>query len=74
MGLTMPNVIFEYTDHSMLAAQGGSPSGREGYHIWLKYDDNSGYDWLGFFPFDELTQWTNYYQQQGYDIYLKEKP
>ena len=59
-------VIFEYTPSGQYAAQGGSPSGQEGYDVWLETGD-----WLGWFPKDELDEWVYFYSAQGEDVYLR---
>lgn len=64
----MSNIVFEYTKMSHYAAQGGTASGAEGYDIWLE-----GSDWLGYCPIDEFQQWVYHYQQQGENVYLKDK-
>lgn len=63
------NVLFEYTQMGKNAAQGGSPSGLEGYDIWL-VDGHDQY-WLGFCTLDKKDDWVYYYQQQGDKVYLK---
>lgn len=69
----MPKVIFEYTKFGKYAAQGGSPSGKEGYNIWVQYPDDDMLHFLGFSPIDKLEEWVYHYQQQGDTVYLKDK-
>jgi len=65
----MSNVIFEYTPHSIYAAQGGGPSAEEGYDIWIKEDNEMLF--LGFCYLNELEKHMKIYQDQGDNIYIR---
>lgn len=65
----MAKIVFEHTLSSTYASQGGTPSGKEGYNVWLKNDQE--YIFLGWFLPEELEYWTYFYQQEGDECYLK---
>lgn len=58
-------VVFEYTPAGKYTAQGGSPSGREGYNIWIQYPDDDMLVFLGFSDMLDFEQNVAYYQSIG---------
>ena len=72
--VVVDKVLFEYTKASSVAAQGGSPSGAEGYDIWWKETEEENlWVFLGFIPPDRFNEEVAYYQSTGADVYLKGK-
>lgn len=70
----MDKIIFEYTKFGRYAAQGSSPSGKEGYNIWIQYPDDEMVAFLGFIDVDRLYGTVKYYEEQGDEvIYAREK-
>jgi hypothetical protein len=71
----MDKIIFEHTKASRYAAQGGSPSGKEGYNIWITYPEDDGVAvFLGFVTIDKVYGAVRYYVEQGDEVvYTREK-
>ena len=68
----MDKIIFEHTKASRYAAQGGIPSGEEGYNIWIRYEDADSF--LGFVSIDRAYGAVRYYLEQGDEVlYTREK-
>lgn len=66
----MAKIIFEYTKFGKYAAQGGSPSGTEGYNIWVQYPDDDMVHFLGFSTIEDLPHNVRYYMDSGNEIVL----
>ena len=66
----MAKIIFEYTKSSRYAAQGGSPSGREGYNVWIQYPDDDMVHFLGFCTKEEVPNNVRYYLDNGKKVTL----
>jgi len=69
----MSDIIFEYTPQSIYASQGGSPSTKEGYNIWIKDLDSILY-FIGFFEPEDLEKNMKFYQDQGDNVYIRRVP
>lgn len=69
----MAKIIFEYTKCGKYASQGGSPSGIEGYNIWIEYPDDDMLSFLGFSTTFDFNDNVAYYQSNGDMVYIKEK-
>lgn len=66
----MSRIIFEYTKFGKYAAQGGSPSGKEGYNIWVQYPDDDMVHFLGFSTMEGAAHNMRYYIDNGDDVRL----
>lgn len=66
----MAKIIFEYTEKSIYASQGGSPTGSEGYNIWIQYPDDEVLVFLGFCKEFDLAHNIAYYKNMGDQVFL----
>jgi hypothetical protein len=66
----MSDIIFEYTPCSIFSSQGGSPSSREGYDIWIKDLDSIMY-FIGFCDAEDLEKNMKFYQDQRDNVYIR---
>ena len=66
----MAKIIFEYTKFGKYAAQGGMPSGKEGYNIWVQYPDDDMVHFLGFEYVDRVESSVRYYQSNGDQVFF----
>jgi hypothetical protein len=57
----MAKIIFEKTDSSKYASQGGGPSGKPGFDIWIQYPDDDMLTFLGFCTNEEAAERMAYY-------------
>lgn len=69
----MAKIFFEYTNASKYAAQGGMPSGTEGYNIWIEYPDDDMLHFLGFSNMLDFESNVAYYQSSGDMVYLSRR-
>lgn len=69
----MAKIFFEYTNASKYAAQGGMPSGTEGYNIWIEYPDDDMLHFLGFSNMLDFENNVAYYQSNGDMVYLSRR-
>ena len=69
----MSKIIFEYTKFGKYAAQGGSPSGKEGYNIWAQYPDDDMVHFLGFCDPIDFDYNVAYYIGSGDEVYLSRR-
>lgn len=61
----MNKIVFEYTERSIYASQGGPPTGSEGYNIWIQYPDDEMLIFLGFSTKFDLEHNVAYYKSLG---------
>lgn len=59
------DIIFEWTERSIYAAQGAAPSGQAGYNVWIQYTDDDYVDFLGFVSENEVYGEIEYYKSIG---------
>lgn len=69
----MNKIIFEYTKFSRYSSQGSSPSGREGYNIWIQYPDDEVLVFLGFCDPIDFDAQVAYYKSLGDNVYLSQR-
>lgn len=65
----MAKIVFEYTKCGKYASQGESPSGTEGYNIWIEFPDDDMVCFLGFSTTFDFEHNVAYYKACGDEVY-----
>lgn len=65
----MANIVFTETPCSKYAAQGGAPSGKAGYDVWIQLSP-SELSFLGYIKEEDLLGMVAYYQLEGDSVYI----